>query len=88
VEPFWVVLEMKEKLYIGSIYFFPFYRKGLIGVWYYNLRNPVKATPLGHLRPGLRIKLPVFPFNVSIGRPVEITWVPRPEDWKGQVPYT
>jgi hypothetical protein len=24
--------------------FFPFYRKGLIGVWYCNLRNPVKAT--------------------------------------------
>jgi hypothetical protein len=27
-----------------------FYRKGLIGVWYCNLRNPVKATSLGHLR--------------------------------------
>jgi hypothetical protein len=28
----------------------PSYKKGLIGVWYYNLRNPVKATSLGHLR--------------------------------------
>jgi hypothetical protein len=28
----------------------PFYRKGLLGVWYCNLRNPVKATSLGHLR--------------------------------------
>jgi hypothetical protein len=27
-----------------------FYRKGLIGVWYYNLRNPMKATSLGHPR--------------------------------------
>jgi hypothetical protein len=26
-----------------------FYRKGLIGVWYYNLRNPLKAT-FGHPR--------------------------------------
>jgi hypothetical protein len=30
--------------------FFPFYRKGLIGVWYCNLRNPVKITSLGHPR--------------------------------------
>jgi hypothetical protein len=28
----------------------PFYRKGLIGVWYYNLRSPLKATSLGHPR--------------------------------------
>jgi hypothetical protein len=26
----------------------PFYRKGLIEVWYYNLRNPAKATSVGH----------------------------------------
>jgi hypothetical protein len=30
--------------------FFPFYRKVLIGVWHYNLRSPLKATSLGHLR--------------------------------------
>jgi hypothetical protein len=30
--------------------FFPCYRKGLIGVWYCNLRNPVKATSLGNAR--------------------------------------
>jgi hypothetical protein len=30
--------------------FFPFYRKGLIGVWYCNLRNPVKAIFPGLLR--------------------------------------
>jgi hypothetical protein len=29
---------------------FPFYRKGLTGVWYYNLKNPVKAASLGYLR--------------------------------------
>jgi hypothetical protein len=42
---------MKENLYRGPQFtFFPFYRKGLIGVWYCNLRNPVKATSLGHPR--------------------------------------
>jgi hypothetical protein len=30
--------------------FLPFYRKGLSGVWYYNLRSPLKATFLGHPR--------------------------------------
>jgi hypothetical protein len=28
----------------------PFYRKGLIGVSYYNLRNPLKAPSLDHPR--------------------------------------
>jgi hypothetical protein len=27
-----------------------FYKKVLIGVWYYNLRSPLKATFLGHPR--------------------------------------
>jgi hypothetical protein len=26
----------------------PFYRKGLIGAWYYNFRSPLKAISLGH----------------------------------------
>jgi hypothetical protein len=30
--------------------FFSFYRKGIIGIWYCNLRNSVKATSLGHPR--------------------------------------
>jgi hypothetical protein len=30
--------------------FSPFYRKGLIGVLYYNLRSPLKATSLVHRR--------------------------------------
>jgi hypothetical protein len=30
--------------------FSPFYRKGLIGVWYYNLRSSLQATSLGHPR--------------------------------------
>jgi hypothetical protein len=30
--------------------FFPFCRGGLIGLWYCNLRNPVKGTSLGHPR--------------------------------------
>jgi hypothetical protein len=51
MEPFWVVSEIKEKLYRGPQSTFPpFYRKGLIGVWYYNLRSPLKATSLGHPR--------------------------------------
>jgi hypothetical protein len=42
---------MKENLYRGPQFtFFFFYRKSLIGVWYGNLRNPVKATYLGHPR--------------------------------------
>jgi hypothetical protein len=28
------------------------------------------------------------PSNILIDRPVETSWVPRPEDWKGQVPFT
>jgi hypothetical protein len=35
---------------VSQSIFFPFYRKGLIGVWYCNLRNPVKVTSLGHLK--------------------------------------
>jgi hypothetical protein len=50
MEPFWMVSEIKEKLCTGESTFSPFYRKGLIGVWYYTLRNPVKATSLGHPR--------------------------------------
>jgi hypothetical protein len=52
MEPFWLVSEIKKKLYNrGPQYTFShFYRKGLIGVWYYNLRSPLKATSLGHPR--------------------------------------
>jgi hypothetical protein len=50
MEPFWEVLEIIEKLYTGDLHFFPFYRKGLIGIWYYNLRSPLKDTSLGHPR--------------------------------------
>jgi hypothetical protein len=77
MEPIWVVLEIKENLYRGPQFTFPsFYRKGLIGVWYCNLRNPVKATSLGHpryteARPQYKAS------NISID---------RPEDWKEQVP--
>jgi hypothetical protein len=51
MEPIWVVLEIKENLYRGPQFTFPpFYRKGLIAVWYCNLRNTVKVTSLGHPR--------------------------------------
>jgi hypothetical protein len=50
MESFWVVLEIKAVCRGPQSTFPPFYRKGLIGVWYYNLRNPVKATPLGYPR--------------------------------------
>jgi hypothetical protein len=46
---YWSGLEGRN-LYRGPQFTFYFYRKGLIGVWYYNLRNPVKATSLGHPR--------------------------------------
>jgi hypothetical protein len=51
MEPFWVLLWVKEKLNIGDLSPLSlFYRKGLIGIWYYNLRSPLKATYLGHPR--------------------------------------
>jgi hypothetical protein len=52
MEPFWVVLEVKKKaVYRGpQSTFAPFYRKGVIGVWYYNLRSLLKTTSLGHPR--------------------------------------
>jgi hypothetical protein len=51
METCWVVSEMKEKLYVGYLnpLFFHFYRKGLIGVWYSNSRNPVKPISPGLL---------------------------------------
>jgi hypothetical protein len=39
---------MKENLYGDLSLLFFFYRKGLIGVWYCNLKNLVKTTSLGH----------------------------------------
>jgi hypothetical protein len=50
MELFWVVLEIKAAYRETQSTFLPFYRKGLIGVWYYNLRSPLKATSLGHPR--------------------------------------
>jgi hypothetical protein len=43
---YWSGLEGRN-LYRDLRLLFYFYRKGLIAVWYYNLRNPVKATSLG-----------------------------------------
>jgi hypothetical protein len=56
-----------------SVYFF-FYRKSLIGVWYCNLRNPVKATCLGHPR-HIEARPQYKAFNIY-----------KPEDWKVQIP--
>jgi hypothetical protein len=43
--------DKRKAAYRGPQSTFPsFYRKGLIGVWYFNLRNPVKGTSLGHPR--------------------------------------
>jgi hypothetical protein len=53
---------------------FPFYRKGLIGVWYCNLRNPVKATSLGH------------PKNTEARPQYKASKIYKPEDWKVQIP--
>jgi hypothetical protein len=74
VEPIWVVSEIKENLYKGPQFIYFFYRKGLIGVWYCNLRNPVKATFLGHPR-HTKARPQCKAFNIY-----------KPEDWKGQVP--
>jgi hypothetical protein len=57
-----------------SVYFVPFYRKGLIGVWYCNLRNPVKATSLGHPR-HIEARLQYKAFNIY-----------KAEVWKVQIP--
>jgi hypothetical protein len=57
-----------------SVYFFSFYRKGLIGVWYCNLRNLVKATSLGHPR-HIEARPQYKAFNIY-----------QPEDWKVQIP--
>jgi hypothetical protein len=79
---------MKENLYKGLQFtFFPFYRKDVIRVWHCNLRNPVKATSLGH--PRYTEARPQYKaFNISPQcfhrQPAETTWVPRPKDWKGQ----
>jgi hypothetical protein len=43
--------DKREAVYRGPQSTFPpFHRKGLIGVLYFNLRKPVKATSLGHPR--------------------------------------
>jgi hypothetical protein len=57
-----------------SVYFFYFYRKGLIGVWYCNLRNPVKATSLGQPR-HIEARPQYKAFNIY-----------KPKDWKVQIP--
>jgi hypothetical protein len=54
--------------------YFSFYRKGLIGVWYCNLRNPVKATSLCHQR-HIEARPQYKAFNIY-----------KPEDWKVQIP--
>jgi hypothetical protein len=53
---------------------FSFYRTGLIGVWYCNLRIPVKATSLGH------------PRHVEARTQYEVFNIYKPEDWKVQSP--
>jgi hypothetical protein len=46
---YWGGLEVEICIGDLSLLFY-FYRKGLIGVWYCNLRNSVKTTSLGHPR--------------------------------------
>jgi hypothetical protein len=59
---------------ICLLFFFNFYRKGLIGVWYCNLRNTVKATTLGH------------PRHTEARPQYKASNIYQPEDWKMQVP--
>jgi hypothetical protein len=43
--------DKRKAVYRGPQSTFPsFYRKGLIGAWYYNLRSPLRVTSLGHPR--------------------------------------
>jgi hypothetical protein len=63
-----------------SAYFFPFYRKGLIGLWYCNLRNPVKATSLSHPR-HIEARPQYKAFNMFFNILID-----RPEDWNGAGP--
>jgi hypothetical protein len=69
---YWSGLEGRN-LYRGPQFIFLFYRKALIGVWYYNLRNPVKATALGH------------PRNTEARSQYKASNIYQPEDWKMQV---
>jgi hypothetical protein len=72
---YWGGLEGRN-LYRGPQFtgFFYIYRKGLIGVWYCNLRSPVKATSLGHPR-----HTEARPQNKASN-------IYQPENWKMQVP--
>jgi hypothetical protein len=65
---------MKENLYGDLRLLFSFYRKGLIRVWYCNLRNPVKATFLGHPK-HIEARPQYKAFNIY-----------KPKDWKVQIP--
>jgi hypothetical protein len=65
---------MKENLYGDLSLLFSFYRKGLIGVWYCNLRNPVKATSLSHQT------------HTEAMPQYKASNIYQPEDWKVQVP--
>jgi hypothetical protein len=56
------------------VYSFYFYRESLTGVGYCNLRNPVKATSLGHPR-HIEARSQYKAFNIN-----------TPEDWKVQIP--
>jgi hypothetical protein len=59
---------------LGPQFTFPFYSKDLIGVWYCNLRNPVKATSLGH------------PRHTEARPQYKASNIYQPEDWKVQIP--
>jgi hypothetical protein len=65
---------MKENLYEDLSLFFSFYRKGLIGVWHCNLRNPVKVTSFGYPR-HIEARPQHKAFNIY-----------KPKDWKVQIP--
>jgi hypothetical protein len=64
---------MKENLYGDLSLLFSFYRKGLIGVWYCNLRNPVKVTSLSHPR-HIEARPQYKAFNIY-----------KPKNWKVQI---
>jgi hypothetical protein len=83
---------MKENLYNGPQFTFPlFYRKGLIGVWYCNLRNPVKATSLGHLgdtEANLQYKASNISFQCFNRQVSGDHMGTKARNWKGQIPST
>jgi hypothetical protein len=72
----------KVEICIGDLsLLFYFYRRGLTGIWYCNLRNPVKATSARHSVRHTEARPQYKAFNIFFN-----VLIDRPEDWNGAGP--